>query len=65
MPEVTICTENDVMPALGIGILFKGERLEYPPEYIVQHLSVCLMLLIQLLLRNIEVLDWNRQESDH
>jgi len=65
MPEVAICTENIVIPALSDGILFKGERVEYPPEYLVQHLSVCLPLLIQSLLRNIAVLDRNRQESDH
>jgi len=65
MPEVAICTENVVIPALGTGILFKGERLEYPPEYLVQHLSVCMPLLINPLLRNIAVLDRNRQESDH
>jgi len=29
MPEVAICTGNDVIPALGAGILLKGERLEY------------------------------------
>jgi len=65
MPEVAICTENIVIPALGVGILFKGEMLEHPPEYFVQHLSVCLPLLIQPLLRNIAVHDRNRQESDH
>jgi len=65
MPEVAICTENDVIPTLGTGIVFKGKRLEYLPEYIVQHLSICLPLLIRLLLCNIAVLDWNRQESDH
>ena len=65
MPEVAICTENIVIPTIGIGILFKGVRLEYPPEYFVQHLSVCLTLLIQPLLRNIAILDWNWQESDH
>jgi hypothetical protein len=65
MPEVAICTENVVIPALGIGILFTGERLEYPPEHIVQHLSLGLPLLIQPLRRNIGLLDRNRQESDH
>jgi len=62
---VTICTENVVIPTLGAGILYKGERLEYPLEYFFQHLSVCLPLLIQPLLMNIVVLDWNEQESDH
>jgi len=42
-----------------------GERLEYLPEYFVQHLSDCLPLLIQPLLSNIVVPDWNRQESEH
>ena len=65
MPEVAFCTENVVIPTLGVGIVFKGERLKYPPEYFVQHLSGCLLLLIQPLLRNIAVHDWNRQESDH
>jgi hypothetical protein len=57
MPEVAICTENVVIPAPGAGIEFKGERLESPPENFVQHLTVCLPLLIQLLLRNIAVCD--------
>jgi len=65
MPEVAIGTENVVIPTLGAWILFKGERLEYPAEYFVQHFSVCLPLLIQLLLGNIVVLDWNWQERDH
>jgi len=60
MPEVTIRTENVVIPALGAGILFKGEWVEYLPEYFVEHLSVCLPLLIQPLLMNIAVPDWNR-----
>jgi len=45
--------------------LFKGERLEYPPEYLVKQLSVCLLLLIQLHLRIIAVLERNWQESDY
>jgi hypothetical protein len=45
--------------------MLNGERLEYPPDYFVQHLLVCLPLLIEPLLRNITVLDWNWQESDH
>ena len=57
--------EIGVIPALGAGIVFKGEWLEYPLDFFVQHLSVCLPLLIQLLLSNIAVLDWNRQESEH
>jgi hypothetical protein len=65
MSEVAIRTENVVIPALGVGIYFNGVRLKYPPEYFVQHLSVCLPQLIQPLLRNITVLDWNRQESAH
>jgi hypothetical protein len=40
MPEVAISTENVVILALGAGIVFKGERLEYPPEYLIQHLLV-------------------------
>jgi len=65
MPEVGICTENIVIPDLSVRIRFNCVRLAYPPEYLVQHLSVCFPLLIQLLLRDIAVLDWNRQESDH
>jgi hypothetical protein len=45
MPEVAICTANVGIPTLGVGILFKGERLEYLPEYFIQHLSVSLLLL--------------------
>jgi len=56
MPEVAICTENVGIPALGTGMLFKGKWLEYPPEYFVQHLWVCLPLHIQPLLMNIAVL---------
>ena len=59
MPEVTFCPENIVIPTLGIGIVFKGKRLEDLPEYFVKHLSGCLQLLIQLHRRNIAVLDWN------
>jgi len=54
-----------VIPALRAGIVFKGKRVEYPPEYLVQHLSVCFPLLIQPLLKNVEVLDRNRQGSEH
>jgi hypothetical protein len=50
-PEDAMCTENVVIPALGVGISVKSERLEYPPEYFIQHLSVCLLLLIHPLLR--------------
>jgi hypothetical protein len=46
-------------------MLFKGEWLEYPLEYFVQHLSVYLPLLNEPLQRNIAVLDWNRQETNH
>jgi len=65
MPEVAICTENIVIPALGARILFKAGKLGFLLEYFVQHLSVCLPLLIQLLVRNIAVLVWNWQESDY
>jgi hypothetical protein len=64
-PEVAIHRENVLIPALGVGIWFTGERLEYPLEYFVQHLSIHLLLFIQLLLRNIADLDPNQQESDH
>jgi len=65
LPEVVICTENVVIPALGAGILFKGELVENPPEYSFQHLSVCLPLFIQPHLRNIAVLDRKGKPSDH
>jgi hypothetical protein len=64
MLEVAICTENVVIPAFGGGRLFKCQRLEYQPEYFIQHLSVCFPLCIQPLLRNFAVVDCNRQESD-
>jgi hypothetical protein len=64
MPEVAICKGNIVIPALGTEILFKGERQEYLQEYLVQHLSVCMPLLIHPLLRTITGLEQNRQESD-
>jgi len=35
MPEVAICRENVVIPALGAGIILTGERPEYLPEYFV------------------------------
>jgi hypothetical protein len=57
MPGVAVCTENVVIPALGIGLLFKGERLQYTLEYIVQHRSVCWLLLIQPLLKYVVILD--------
>jgi hypothetical protein len=65
MAVLPICTQNIVIPALGVGILFNGERLEYAMEYFVGHLAVLLRLLIQPCLRNTVDLDWNRQESDH
>jgi len=65
MPEVGICPENVVIRALGAGMLFTSVWLEYLPVYFVQHLSVCLLLPIQPRLRNIVVLDSDRQESNH
>jgi len=56
-PDVAIGTENIVIPAPGAGVLFKVERVESPPEYFIQHFSVCLPLLIQPLLRNMVLLD--------
>jgi hypothetical protein len=56
MPEVAICTENVVIPALGPGMLFKGKWLEYPPAYCIQHLSVCFLLLLESLVKTIAVL---------
>jgi len=64
-PEVAICTEHVVIPALSTGILLTGERLEWALEYFIEHLSVRLLLLIQSLLRNIAVLDENQLASDH
>jgi hypothetical protein len=65
MPEVAIRTGNFVMSVLSVAILFKCQRLEYLPEYLVQHLSRCYPLLIRLLLRNSLVLEWRQQELDH
>jgi hypothetical protein len=45
-------------------MLFNGECLKYPPEHNVPHLSVRFPLHIQPLLRNIAVLDWNREDID-
>jgi len=56
MPDVAICTENLVIPALSTGMLFDGEWLEYPPEYFIQHCSFCLPLLIQPLRRILQFL---------
>lgn len=56
-PVVAICTENVVLPTLSAGIVFNGERLEYQPVYIFQHLSICILLLMQAILRNIVVVD--------
>jgi hypothetical protein len=64
LPEVLICTENDLIPALSVVILFNGERLEYLPEYFFQHLSVCFLLLIPPLVRDAAVLDRNWEKSD-
>jgi len=57
--------KNVVLPPPGTGIVCTGEWLESTLEYFVEHLSVCLPLLIQPLLRNFLVLDWNRYEGDH
>jgi len=65
MPQVAICKENIEIPTLGAAIVFKHVTLEYPQEYFVQHLLVCLPLLISLHLRNIAFLDSIRQESNH
>jgi hypothetical protein len=64
MPDVPLCTENLVIPTGGAGIEFNVERLEYPLEYFVPHLTVCLPLFILPLLRHITVLDWNQQGSN-
>jgi len=64
MLEVAICTEKVVLPALGDGILFKVQRVKLPLEYLVQHLSVCLPLLIQPLQGNIDVRDRNQRGSN-
>jgi hypothetical protein len=64
-PEVAICTENNEIPALRAGNWLDGKRLVYLRDHFVQHLLVCLPLLIQPLLWDIVILHWNRQESDH
>jgi hypothetical protein len=63
-PQVTICTENVVISSLAVGILVKGVRLEYPPEYFVQHFWVWLRLLMKRLQRNIAVVYYSRQKSN-
>jgi len=65
MPEVAICTDNVVLLTMDARILLKGEWLECLPQYFNQHLSVCVLLLIQPLLTNIAVLEWNLQQSNH
>ena len=64
-PEVTICTENISIPALWAGIMFPGERREYPPQYLVQHLSVCLLPHITPFAGNLGSQDWNWQKINH
>ena len=59
MPKVDISTENVVIPSPCAGILMKGEWVKLQPEYFVQHLPISSQLLIQPLLRNIAVRDWN------
>jgi hypothetical protein len=53
------------MPDRGVDILNTGQRPENQPEYFVQHPMVCLPLLIQQLRRNIQVVVWTWQGSDH
>jgi hypothetical protein len=60
---VRIWVEPEPEPTWEFGPV-ANTWLEYSPQYFVRHLSVCLLLLIQLLLRNIAVLNCNRQESD-
>jgi hypothetical protein len=64
MPAVAICTAHVVIPALSAELVFNGESLDYTRENLVVHLAVCLLLLIQLQLRNITVVDWNQQERN-
>jgi len=63
MRGVATCTENLVIPALGVCILLNGERLEYQPKYFVQHLSNCSPPLIQQLQCKILFHNGNWQES--
>lgn len=53
------------MNAPGVGIMCKGERLEYLLEYHDHHPLVHLPLCIQLLLSSITALDWKWQQSNH
>jgi hypothetical protein len=46
MPEVGIGTANIEIPATGVGISFADDRPQYPPEYFIQLLAVCLPQLI-------------------
>jgi hypothetical protein len=65
MRDVTTCTENHLLPALGAGILFTRVRLEYLPQCISQHISVYMWLLMQPHPRKIALLDRNQQEIAH
>jgi len=47
MPEVAICIVTILIPTFGAGIVMKGVRPEYPLEYLIQHFSDYLPLVIQ------------------
>jgi len=59
-----MCTENLVITALGAKISFTGEMLEYPPANFIQYFLVHLPWLMQPLVSNTALLDWNGQERD-
>jgi hypothetical protein len=65
MLDVVINPENFILPLFAAGMFFAVERLEYPQEYFIRLLSVQIVQLVLLHLRNNAVIDWNWQESDH
>jgi hypothetical protein len=62
--EVGIWQGTMEIPTLNTGVLFRGQWLEYLPEYFIQHLSGWLPLLIQAFHKRITMLEWNWEGSD-
>jgi hypothetical protein len=65
MTVSAICGGSIVITDLGTGIWLIADKLEHLLEYLIQHLLICLPLLIQPLRRNGAVCEWNRQESNY
>jgi hypothetical protein len=60
-----MCTVKIEVPALCARMLGTGYRLEWLPEYFVQHLTDSLLLFVLLFLNTIAVVDQNWQEREH